>query len=429
MHTSFEFKMKEGCEDNMKLRERKNVPLWSRLMVAIALLALAWLVSSAWAVPQAAAPGTKPMTSDQAFKNVRVLKGIPLDDFMGTMGVMTSSLAFDCSDCHSGAGTDTVNWAQDTARKVISRKMITMVETINRDNFNGRQVVTCYSCHHGRDRPATTPSLEAVYGPGATEMDDVLTQMPGQPPAEQIIDKYIQAIGGAERLAGIKSYIAKGTSIGFGGFGGGAQVTLYAQAPDLRTLILDFKDTPTRGDTTRSYDGRTGWLRTPLNVLGEYELSGGELDGTTLDAEMSFPGRIRQFLTNLRVSLPATISDIPEPSSQAKDANVVIGQDRLVDVVQGTGPRGLLVTLYFDHESGLLVRLKRYAKSPIGRVATQVDYGDYRDVGGIKMPFRMTFAWFNGLDAIRLNEVQTNVPIDPGVFGKPAKAQSKGGDQ
>ena len=96
-------------------------------------------------------------------------------------------------------------------------------------------------------------------------MDHALTQMPGQPTGEEIIDKYIKAIGGAQRLAGLNKDIAKGTSVGFGGFGGGAQVTLYAQlSSDQRTLILDFKDTPGRGDTTRSYDGHIGWLRTPL---------------------------------------------------------------------------------------------------------------------------------------------------------------------
>jgi hypothetical protein len=408
----------------MKLKQMKHIQLWSRLILAVLVLAAAWLAGLLLAAPQAA-PQTKPMTSDQAFKNVQVLKGIPLDDFMGTMGVMTGSLAFDCSDCHTGAGTDTVDWAYDTQRKVVARKMVLMVAAINRDSFGGRQMVTCYTCHHGRDRPSTTPALETVYGPGSTEMDDILKQEDGEPPAKQILDKYIQAIGGAERLAGLKSYIAKGTSVGFGGFGGGAQVTLYAKAPDQRTLILDFKDTPGRGDTTRTYDGRTAWLRTPLNVLGEYELSGGELDGARLDAEMSFPGQMTQFLTNLRVSLPTTISDLPAPSSQAsKEANFGIGQDRLVDVVQGNGPREMLVTLYFDHQSGLLLRMVRYAKSPIGRVPTQVDYADYRDVGGIKMPFHVTFAWLNGRDAIHLSEVRTNVPIDPIMFGKPAPAHT-----
>jgi photosynthetic reaction center cytochrome c subunit len=372
----------------------------------------------------------QPMTSDQAFKNVQVLKGIPLDDFMGTMGVMTGSLAFDCSDCHIGAGTDTVNWAADTQRKVIARKMVTMVAKINRENFSGRQVVTCYSCHHGRDKPLTTPALEDVYGPAAPGMDDVLTQFEGQPPAQQIIDKYIRALGGAEKLAAVKSYVGKGTSVGFGGFGGGAEVTLYANSPDQRTLIIDFKNTPGRGDTTRTCDGHTAWLRTPLNVLGEYELSGGELDGARLDAEMSFPGRIREFLTNLRVSLPVTISELPAPESQmSKEENVGIGQDKLVDVVQGDAPRGMLVTLYFDHDSGLLLRMVRMAKSPIGRVPTMIDFADYRDVDGIKMPFGITFAWLNGRDAIKLKEIKLNAPIDPVVFGRPAPQQmSPGGN-
>lgn len=103
---------------------------------------------------------------------------------------------------------------------------------------------------------------------------------------------------------------------------------------------------------------------------------------------------------------------------------VAVGKDRLVNVVQGTGPRGILVTLYFDQESGLLQRMVRYGKSPIGRVPTQVDYADYRDVGGIKMPFRMIFAWMDGRDAIQLSDVQTNVPIDAAKFGRPAPAHA-----
>ena len=403
----------------MSFKTREDRP-FSTTVVSLTLIGAMWMVHGAMAAPPAGSSG-KPMTSDQAFKNVQALPGIPLDDFMGTMGVMTGSLGFDCSDCHMAAGTDNVDWAFDTPRKLIARRMISMVTAINRDNFNSRQMVTCYSCHHGRDRPLTTPTVESVYSPVQIEMDDVLTQAPGQSSAEKIVDRYLDAIGGMQRLADLKSYVAKGTSVGFGGFGGGAQVTLYAKAPDQRTLIIDFKDTPGRGDTTRSYDGHTGWLRTPLNVLGEYELSGGELDGARLDAEMSFPGQIKQILTNLRVGLPTTISDLPAPSSQeSKEASASIGQDRLVDVVQGDGPRGLLVTMYFDHDSGLLLRVVRHAKSPIGRVPTMIDYSDYRNVDGIKMPFRITFAWLNGRDAIRLNEVRRNVPVDPGVFGKPA---------
>jgi len=334
---------------------------------------------------------------------------------------MCAALGFDCSDCHTGAGTEKVDWAAETPKKARARQMVQMMTAINRDNFSGRQMVTCWSCHHGRDRPATTPTLEYVYGPATQEMDDVLTQMPGQPSADSIIDKYLKAIGGAERLAGVKSYVAKGTSVGFGGFGGGGRVQIFAKFPDQHSTLIDFPSSPERGDSTRTYNGREGWLKTPLTVLGEYQLTGGELDGARLDAQLAFPGQIKQVLTNLRVSMPITISDLPGPSSQtSQEAKMVaIGQDRLVDVVQGTGPRGIVATLYFDKESGLLVRMVRQGRSPIGRVPTQVDYGDYRDVGGIKVPFRMIFAWMDGRDAIQLSEVQINVPIDAAKFGRP----------
>lgn len=371
---------------------------------------------------------TPPPTSDQTFKNIQVLKGIPVDDFMGTMGVMSAALGQDCSECHTGAGTEKVDWAADTPRKMMARRMVTMMTTINHDNFGGRQVVTCWSCHRGRDRPATTPALENVYGTGSQEMDDVLVQMPGQPSAQAIIDKYIQAIGGAQRLASLKSYVAKGTSVGFGGFGGGGQVEIFAKFPDQRATFIEFPKNPERGHSIRTYNGREGWLAQPLTVLEEYQLTGGELDGARLDAQLSFPGQITQVLTNLRVSLPMSINDLPGPSSQtAQEASASgAGQDRLVNVVQGTGPRGALATLYFDQQSGLLVRVVRYGKSPIGRVPTQVDLGDYRDVDGIKMPFRLLFAWLGGRDAFELTEVRTNVPIDAAKFGRPAPAKTSG---
>jgi hypothetical protein len=298
--------------------------------------------------------------------------------------------------------------------------MVSMVAAINKDNFSGRQMVTCWSCHRGRDRPATTPTMETVYGTPSLDPDDVLTQAEGQPSADQIIDKYLQAVGGAQRLAGLKSYVAKGTSLGFGGFGGGGQVQIFAKFPDQRTTIIQFEAATGRPDSIRAYNGSLGWIKTPLAVLTDYQLIGGELDGARLDAELAFPGQIKQVLSNLRVSLPASISDLPGPSSQTTNETSTVGKDRMVSVVQGSGPRGMLATLYFDQGSGLLVRLVRYARTPIGRVPTQIDYADYRDVGGIKIPFRMTFAWLDGRDAIQLNEVQTNVPIDESKFGRPA---------
>ena len=371
----------------------------------------------------AAQPATpdKPLMAEEVFKNIRALRGIPVDDFLQTMGLMAVALQFDCSDCHQDAGTDKVNWAADTPRKIMARAMVNMVTNINKNNFGGRQMVTCWTCHRNRDKPLTTPVMDVLYGMPPYEPDDVVGAIPGLPAPESILDKYITAVGGAQRLAGLTSISAKGTSVGFGGFGGDASVEVVAKAPDKRATIILFKTETGRGDEIRSFDGRTGWVRTPLNVVGEFQLVGGDLDGARLDAQLTFPGQIKQILTNLKTGPPTTITDLGAPTSQAAlQKDVAQGQSHVVDVVQGTGSRGLLVTLYFDRQTGLLLRELRYSASPIGRVPTEVDYFDYRDVNGIKFPFRITYAWLDGRNSIVLDQISTNVPVDETKFGKPA---------
>ena len=390
-----------------------------RTILAASGIAVAGLIGGLTAAQTA--PQEKPLLAEQVFKNVQVLRGIPVDDFLGTMGIMAAALQFDCSDCHVAAGTEKVDWAADTPRKQMARVMVTMVATINKNNFGGRQLVTCWTCHRNRDKPLVTPVMATIYGTPTVEPDDIIVQAPGAPVAESILDRYIEAAGGAQRLAGLTSFVGKGTSVSFGGFGGDGAVEIVAQAPDKRATIIVFKEATGRGDQIRTYDGRTGWLRTPLNVLGEFQLTGTDLDGSRVDAQLSFPGQIKQMLTNVRTGPPTTITDLPAPFSQSVlQQGVPSEQAHVVDVVQGTGPRGLLVTLYFDRQSGLLLRELRYGSSPIGRIPTQIDFADYRDVNGIKLPFRITFAWLDGRDSIILNDITTNVPIDQAKFGRPA---------
>ena len=346
---------------------------------------------------QAAAPA-KPLMVEDVFKNVQALKGIGVDDFLLTMGIMSAAVGSDCVGCHPSAGTDDVDWALDTPRKRTARRMVQMVTAINRDTFNGRQVVTCWTCHRGRDRPVTTPTLDVVYGPPTDESDDVLTQAQGVPSVDQVLNKYLQAIGGAQNVT---SFVATGKSVGYHGFGGGGVVEVSAQAPDKRATHISFPEYPDRGVSVRTYDGRTGWIATPHAVVPKYALAGSERDGARLDAMLSFPTQIKQALTDLRVGQPATIGD----------------QD--VTVLQGNGPNGTLATLYFADASGLLVRMVRHGRSPIGRVPTQVDYSDYRDLSGIKFPFRWTFAWLDGRDSFEFSDVKVNVPIDAAKFGEP----------
>jgi photosynthetic reaction center cytochrome c subunit len=400
------------------MRQRK---LWSRQTIrVVARISVIAFAGVGLAVAQPATP-EKPLLAEQVFKNIQVLKGITVDDFMQTMGIMAAALQFDCSDCHEGAGTSEVNWAADTPRKNMARRMVNMVATINKTNFQGRQMVTCWTCHRNRDKPLVTPTMDIMYGMPTIVPDDIIVQAEGLPSPQSILDKYIQASGGAQRLGGLTSFVGRGTSVGFGGFGGGGDVELVAKAPDKRATIIVFKKETDRGDEIRAYDGKVGWVRTPLNVVGEFQLGGGDLDGARFDAQLSFPGQIKQILTNLKSGPPTTITDLPAPSSQASlQQDVTLGQSHIVDVVQGTGPRGLIVTLYFDQKTGLLLRELRFGNSPIGRVPTQIDFADYRDVNGIKLPFRITYAWLGGRDSIVLREITTNVAVDEAKFGKPA---------
>jgi hypothetical protein len=155
--------------------------------------------------------------------------------------------------------------------------------------------------------------------------------------------------------------------------------------------------------------------------VGEFQLIGSDLDGARVDALLSFPGQIKTALTGWRSGPPTTITDLPAPDSQSSlQEGGASEQSHVVDVVQGNGPRGTFVTLYFDQKTNLLLRELRFGNSPIGRVPTQIDFADYRDVDGIKFPFRITYAWLDGRDSIVLDEIKTNVPIDEARFGRPA---------
>ena len=379
----------------------------SRLTLSVAALSVVFL-SGIPLAGQAASP-VKGKTAGEVFKNVTTtpLKGLTVDDFMGSMGVMAAALGFDCADCHTGAGTDKVVWEDDTNRKKMARRMTEMVAVINKTNFGGVPLVSCWTCHHGKDIPATTIALDNLYGPPNDEKDDIVAKDDSQPPAAQILDKYIEALGGAQKLSTLKSFVATGTQGGYVQVKGGGQFEIFAKAPDKRTVRVTYKDAPDRGNQTRSYNGTTGWTTTPRALLGEYEVTGTELDGLHFDAELAFPGQIKQVLTDLRVGYPDTID----------------GHD--VVVVQGRGPRNLLVTLYFDKQSGLLVREIRFGRTPIGRVPSQVDYSDYRAVDGIKFPFQYKFQWLDGRDNYQLTDVKINVPIDESRFGKPSSGSGQ----
>ena len=374
-----------------------------RLNLAIAAAASLWLNALTFAVHGQTASPTAGKKAGEAFKNVTTstLKELSVDDFVASMGLISANLGLDCADCDPNAGTDKADFVIDTPRKITTRRMVEMVATINRTTFGGVQRVTCWTCHHGRIVPATTISLDAWYDVPNIELDDTIRQESGQQTADQVLDKYIQALGGAQRLGAITSFVATGNAIGYGELGGNADFSLFAKSPNQRAIVISYKDTQ-RPSSSWSFDGRAGWIKTPRGLLGEYELIGSELDGARFEAQLAFPGQLKQALSNWRGAATRSIGD------------------RDFVVVQGSGPRGFLATLYFDPKTSLLSRLVRYGPSPIGRMPTQIDYADYREVGGVKFPFEYKFTWLDGRYTAKLSKIETNVAIDATTFGRPA---------
>jgi hypothetical protein len=356
------------------------------------------------AVKQAAAATAKGQTAGEFFKNVTTstLKGLTPSDFLGAMGVMTAAVGYDCSNCHPGAGTDLMDWVSDAVpQKRTARKMVEMVANINKQNFGGAQMVTCWTCHHQSDTPSTSITLDRLYSVPIEERPDVVLPGVNQPPASQILDEYIQAMGGAEKLAELKSFVATGQSIGFAGLGGNANFRIFAEAPDRRGMWINFPEHPDRGISAWTYDGKTGWISAPRGYLGEYELTGNDLAGAKLDAVVSFPGQIKSAFPKWRVGLDDTVGD------------------RVVDVVQGSDPSGLLGTFFFDKETHLLLRYVRQTPSPVGRISIQQDFEDYRDVDGIKFPFKYSFLWLDGRFTATLSDVKVNATVEESKFAKP----------
>jgi photosynthetic reaction center cytochrome c subunit len=339
--------------------------------------------------------------SEDVFKNIQVLKGISVNQFMETMGFFTASVGGDCTFCHvNEAGGNWTKYADDVARKRTARRMVVMVNGINKDNFGGRRVVTCYTCHRGGSRPLVTASLAALYGGGPIdeEQDDVIAAAQGAPSADSILDKYIKALGGPAQLAKLTSFAARGTYQGYGD-PEKRQVDVYARSPRQRATVVHGSD----GDSSTIYGNGAAWLAAPITErpVTVQALTAGDLEAARIEAELTFPGRIKQVFTTWRVGLTTTIDD------------------RNVQVVQGSGTGRGMATFYFDKESGLLVRLVRYADSAVGRIPMQTDYADYREVAGVKLPFRWMYTWLDGRYTIELSNLRPNVAISPARFAKP----------
>jgi photosynthetic reaction center cytochrome c subunit len=346
------------------------------------------------APPAPAAPS--PKTTEQAFKNIQVLKGQPSDQLIPAMQFISNSLGVECDFCHVQGAFE----KDDKKPKQTARKMMEMMAAINRDNFDNHREVTCNSCHRGAAKPIAIPFISEqeakVQPPEAT--GDSAQNSPKLPTPDQLIDKYVQALGGAAAIQKVTSRVAQG-SANVGGHQ--MPIDIFEQSPDKRISFMHLGN----GDSVTAYNGHEGWLAAPGRPLRD--MSSSDIEAAKLDANLHFATDIKQIFAEFHVEHEEKIGD---------QSAYVISALR-----KGQPP----LKLYFDEQSGLLLRELRLSESPLGLNPTQIDYADYRDVDGVKTPFRWTIARPNGRFTIQLEQVKQNVPIDDVKFVKPAPTDKK----
>lgn len=328
-------------------------------------------------------------TAEQVYKNITELKGTPADQFLPAMTFIAASLGVECTFCHVQGKMD----LDDKRPKKIAREMIAMTAAINKNSFGGQKQVTCYSCHRGSERPVNVPPVLESDAPPHPEAPRTAPAAGQAATADQIVEKYVAALGGSDAIRKIATKIQKGTILA-----GGSEtpIEVITKAPNMRISITHNPNS----DSFTAFDGTIGWLGNTGRPARE--MSPPESGAASIDAEFYLALRLKEIFPQLRRGRPETI----------------LGTD--CETLSGTGAGRPSVRLYFDKNSGLLVRMVRYAETPVGRNPTQIDYADYRDVDGVKVPFRWTLSRTNGRFTIQIADMKVNVPVDDTRFAKPA---------
>ena len=340
----------------------------------------------------AKAEPTKTKVTEEAYKNIQVLKSLPADQLIPAMQFITYSLGVECSFCHVEGSFE----KDDKKPKLAARKMMQMMFSINQQNFEGKREVTCYSCHRGFSQPVDTPPIAeagAQVVPAKEPEDEHGAPPSGMPQIEQIFAKYADVLGGASAIGKLSTRIEKG-HINLSGRQ--FPVDIFSKAPGKRATVIHLPN----GDNITAYDGIFGWTSAPDRPA--HDISSSEVTSAQAETDLQLPIHVKQLFSELRAGKPDKIDD------------------RDVYVVSGLNAGQLAVKFYFDEHTGLLLRMLRYAESPLGRNPTQIDYADYREQGGVKVPFQRTIARPNSRFTIQIEEVHDNVNVDDAKFARPA---------
>jgi hypothetical protein len=353
--------------------------------------------TTARAVPlpqeQKQAPAMPPAekTAAEAFKNIQVFKDLPESKLIPAMFFISASLGVSCGHCH--VSSEHGAWPMekdDMDTKKTAREMIKMMRAINEQNFDGRTEVTCATCHHGLSDPMSFPPIPALGARSNQEEEGDAAK--NLPPADEILDKYVKAIGGAAALEKLNTRQTKGAVITESGKSFSFEI--LQKAPDHYAMVIAFPPSP----VSLGYDGKIAWQKWPNGVFTQLGIEGSKI------------ARTGEFFVDTDVK-----------ARYAK--RVVVGKEKLgekeVYVIRAVGKGEVSERLYFDVASGLLLRRMVMTRTALGLFPEQVEYDDYREVDGVKLPFTVRRMEINTRWTQKYTEIKHNVAVDVARFAKP----------
>lgn len=330
---------------------------------------------------------TKVETAGQKFKNIKVLNDVPADQIGKIMNMMSASLGVDCKMCHVSNEKDFDKDGID--HKDIARKMLTMTFDLNKKFFDGKPEVSCNTCHNGHERPVSAPSLTPV----AAHVERP-AQPKIKPTADEILEKYTAALGGTEKLASVRSRIITATRV---------EPDDKTTEPEIVTQTPGKLRVDTKyGDylVVESFDGTHAWKMGGGSAI---DLHADEAEQIHREAQIFGGADLKAIYTKLDYRFTDRIDG------------------REVVLVIGTLADESRERLYFDSTTGLLVRRIATTPTVLGPFQYQVDYSDYRDFGGVKLPASIRFAmpgisWTRKINAVKIDE-----KVSPALFTETTK--------
>lgn len=347
--------------------------------------------------------------AEQANKNIQVLEGLPNSQLLPVMHFMRTSLGVRCDYCH--VAENGKYWMDDKPAKQTARRMIKMVSEINKTNFGGQTVVTCNTCHRGQVKPVSIPAIGQGVFPNTTREDPPARPPDPLPTADQVLDKYFQAIGGLGSFQKINTRFIRLSSLRpklvNGGTPKAAMITrgetwtmeIYQKTPNKYVAVIN---TP-EGTIFWGFNGKIGWVK---NSQGQREMTAAELAQVKRQADLLSDFKLKERYLTISVAGRETIDD--------REAYVVEAQsaDRRTE------------KLFFDSQTGLLLRRTVLTQTRLGLDPEQTDFKDYTDVDGIKLPFTVIVSYLDDSHfgtTRKYIEVKQNVPIADSKFEPPEK--------